>query len=378
GMTNSFGVFQEYYTTTHPPTISSGATAISWIGTIQFWLCPLLGCISGPLFDAGYLKSLVGVGGALYVFSLMMTSLAKEYYQFLLAHGFGVGIGMGLIFSPSVSTLSHHFGRSRWRTLAYGCQATGSSLAGIIVPVLLRQLFPAVGFAWAMRILGFIVLVIVTCAFFFLSRVHPPRKELALLSPSVFRNKAYTVYVMGAGLGSLAIFYAYVLGPHNIRQVLRQVAADTNSVAIGNGCSIFGRIIPLIIAQKVGTINMFTLFALISGTMLFLWTTARTVEGFLIYEAFYGVASGAYAASLNPGAASFAPEPNQSGLYLGMCFFTTAWFWLPGTPATAALIQGKTDYLPASIFCGCAVLGGGMILIGARFMRAKQLGSKWV
>jgi MFS family permease len=151
-MTNSFGVFQEYYTTTHPPTISSGATAISWIGTVQFWLCPLLGCISGPLFDAGYLKSLVGVGGALYVFSLMMTSLAKEYYQFLLAHGFGVGIGMGLIFSPSVSTLSHHFGRSRWRTLAYGCQATGSSLAGIIVPVLLRQLFPAVGFAWAMRI----------------------------------------------------------------------------------------------------------------------------------------------------------------------------------------------------------------------------------
>lgn len=46
------------------------------------------------------------------------------------------------------------------------------------------------------------------------------------------------------------------------------------------------------IAQKVGTINIFTLFALISGTMLFLWTTAKTVQGFLIYEAFYGIASG--------------------------------------------------------------------------------------
>lgn len=151
-MTNSFGVFQEYYTSTYPPTIASGATAISWIGTIQFCLCPLLGCISGPLFDAGYLKSLVCVGGGLYVLCLMMTSISREYYQFLLAHGIGVGIGMGLIFSPSVSTLSHHFGRSRWRTLAYGCQATGSSLAGIIFPVLLRQLFPAVGFAWSMRI----------------------------------------------------------------------------------------------------------------------------------------------------------------------------------------------------------------------------------
>jgi hypothetical protein len=68
--------------------------------------------------------------------------------------------------------------------------------------------------------------------------------------------------------------------------------SDSVSVAIGNGCSIFGRIIPLIIAQKFGTINIFALFALTSGVMLFLWTTAKTVQGFLIYEAFYGVASG--------------------------------------------------------------------------------------
>jgi hypothetical protein len=29
---------------------------------------------------------------------------------------------MGLIFSPSVATLSHHFARSRYRTLAFGLQ----------------------------------------------------------------------------------------------------------------------------------------------------------------------------------------------------------------------------------------------------------------
>lgn len=152
GMTNSYGVFQEYYTATHPPTLSSGATAVSWIGSIQFCLCPLLGCIAGPLFDSGYLKSLVVIGGGLYVVCLMMTSIANQYWQILLAHGLGVGIGMGLIFSPSVSTLAHHFGRTRYRTLAYGCQASGSSIAGIVFPVLLRQLIPAVGFAWAMRI----------------------------------------------------------------------------------------------------------------------------------------------------------------------------------------------------------------------------------
>lgn len=126
--------------------------AISWIGAIQFCLCPMLGCIAGPLFDAGYLKHLLIVGGGLYSFCFMMASISKEYYQVLLSHGIGVGIGMGLIFSPSVSSLQHHFARSRYRTLAYGFQATGSAIAGIYFPISLNYLLPAVGFGWTMRI----------------------------------------------------------------------------------------------------------------------------------------------------------------------------------------------------------------------------------
>lgn len=162
GMTNSFGVFQEYYTYTHPIHTSVDATAISWIGSIQYTLCPLLGCIAGPLFDAGYLKSLIFAGGGLYVFSLMMTSIATQYWQIILAHGLGVGLGMGLFFSPSVSTLSHHFQRSRYRTVAYGLQATGSSIGGIVYPIMMRALIPRVGFGWAMRICKWIWVVLHT------------------------------------------------------------------------------------------------------------------------------------------------------------------------------------------------------------------------
>lgn len=196
GMTNSFGVFQEYYTYTHPIHTAVDATSISWIGSIQYTLCPLLGCIAGPLFDAGYLKSLIGIGGGLYVFSLMMTSIATQYWQIILAHGLGVGLGMGIFFSPSVSTLSHHFQRSKYRTVAYGLQATGSSIGGIVYPIMMRALIPKLGFGWAMRIcelqkknelmiVAFLVLGVIVVAFFTLSRVHPPRKQLALLSPVV-------------------------------------------------------------------------------------------------------------------------------------------------------------------------------------------------
>lgn len=143
-------MWQSYYSLNQLSHLSPAQ--ISWIASIQLCLMPLLGCLSGPLFDAGYLRPLIIAGGTLYVFCLFMTSIATQYYQYLLAHGIGVGLGMGIMFSPSVSTLSHHFGRSRYRSLAYGIQASGSSASGILFPILARNLLPRIGFAWTMRV----------------------------------------------------------------------------------------------------------------------------------------------------------------------------------------------------------------------------------
>ena len=63
-------------------------------------------------------------------------------------------------------------------------------------------------------------------------------------------------------------------------------------MAVGNGSSLFGRIVPLIFAQKVGVLNTLLTFLSSSGIMLFVWTMTRTAVSFLVYEAFYGVASG--------------------------------------------------------------------------------------
>jgi len=41
----------------------------------------MIGIVSGPLVDSGYIRSLIAVGSFLTVFGLMMTSLATEYYQ---------------------------------------------------------------------------------------------------------------------------------------------------------------------------------------------------------------------------------------------------------------------------------------------------------
>jgi hypothetical protein len=79
GILTTFGAFQEYYKTELLSDLSP--STISWIGSIQATLIPMVGIISGPLVDSGYLRPLMISGSFLTVFGLMMTSLATEYYQ---------------------------------------------------------------------------------------------------------------------------------------------------------------------------------------------------------------------------------------------------------------------------------------------------------
>ncbi|KAK1220709.1 hypothetical protein PQX77_016535 [Marasmius sp. AFHP31] len=148
GMLNTFGVFQEHY---RVDTLKDRPIQdISWIGSLQLSLILLTGCVSGPLFDAGYFKHLIGTGGVLYVFTLFMASISTKYYQFILAQGVGVGIAAGLLFTPGVSVLAHHF--QRYRNIVFGIFAGGASVSGAVLPIVVQKLLRAVGLPWTMRI----------------------------------------------------------------------------------------------------------------------------------------------------------------------------------------------------------------------------------
>ena len=123
-MVNTFGVYQSYYEVTLLPNYS--ASSISWIGTVQGFLLLMAGIVVGPIYDKGYLRSLLVAGSFLVVFGLMMTSLATEYYQVFLAHGLAVGFGCACLFLPSIAIVATYF-TSR-RALATGITASGGSI----------------------------------------------------------------------------------------------------------------------------------------------------------------------------------------------------------------------------------------------------------
>ncbi len=91
-----------------------------------------------------------------------MTSLCSEYYQFFLAHSLLLGISMPFITWPPLAVVSRHLPRNRG--LALGLVIGGSSLGGVVWPVVMEQLLnhSNLGFGWTMRIVGFAMALLLT------------------------------------------------------------------------------------------------------------------------------------------------------------------------------------------------------------------------
>ena len=99
GILNTFGVYQTYYEK-RAPCGQKTSSNISWIGSIQALMVLMVGAFTGPIYDRGYLRPLLLVGSFFIVFGHMMLSLTHTFWQALLAQGFVIGIGGGLLFRP--------------------------------------------------------------------------------------------------------------------------------------------------------------------------------------------------------------------------------------------------------------------------------------
>lgn len=90
----------------------------------------------------------------------MMISLCKDYWQLVLAQGVILGIGNTLLLCPALAVV----GRSFKKRLAFavGVTISGSSLGGVVWPVIVHVLLqkPNFGFGWTLRTAGFIMIPI--------------------------------------------------------------------------------------------------------------------------------------------------------------------------------------------------------------------------
>jgi hypothetical protein len=95
--------------------------------------------------------------------------------------GIGIGIAQGLLFTPVINVAMQHF--SKRRALASGAVVCGTSIGGVIWPIMLKKLFakPSVGFAWGVRATTFMMLACLATGNLLMRTKVPNRRQRAAM-----------------------------------------------------------------------------------------------------------------------------------------------------------------------------------------------------
>jgi len=371
GTVNAFGVFQTYYENNLLQ--DQSPSNISWIGSIQAFLLLIVGVITGPAYDAGYFRTLISLGAFLIPFGLMMTSLCSKCWQVVLAQAICVGLGNGCMFIPSVAILPQYF--STRKALVNGIAASGSSLGGVIYPIVFRQLYPRIGFPWATRVLGFISSVTSLFSVAVMRVRVVPKQKRALLELSAFKEFPYAMFCVAMFFGFIGFFGpVYYLQPYAINTGITDENLGFYLLPMLNAASIAGRILPNFLTDKVGPLNMLIPASMASGFLALCWIAIHHLPGIVVFAILYGFFSGGFV-SLTPIAlVSLTPDIRTLGTRMGQAFFVASLGLLVGSPVSGEILTKTGGYLGLQLFSGLTVFLTGILLIWTRYAK---VGSKF-
>ena len=365
GLLNTFGVFQTYYES--GTLFKESSSNIAWIGGIQAYMLLTVGFFSGPIYDRGYLRTLVIVGSFGVVFGLMMLSICTTYWQALLAQGFVVGIGAGCLFVPCVAVLPTYFNTKLG--LAIGLASAGSSLGGVIYPIVLYELIDTLGFGWSVRVLAFIALgtLLIPVAVMKM-RVKPP-KARALADWSAFTDWGWSVFTIATFIGftGVAVILFYISFYAQDQQI-----TDTRMafyiVPIFNAASCFGRVLPNALADKTGPFNIIVPGSLVFGVLLLCMMAVKTEAALIALAVLTGFFSGVYIALPPICFVALTTDKTKIGSRLGMGYGIIAFGMLAGGPGGGNIL-GMADPLNWDglwVFGGVMCCVSGLMYVGLR------------
>lgn len=368
GLINSMGAVQAYISVHQ--LAGKSESQVSWIFSVFVFLCYILSGQVGPLFDMYGPYDLGVAGSILFTLGLMMTSLCTKYYQFFLAFSVCCGMGCALLMTPQVAVVGHWFNVKRGTAL--GTATIGGSLGGVVFPIMLRQLYANVGYAWAIRVLAFVCLGGLIISLLLMK----PRLERStakytfswrnLADFASLKDMRFTWLTVANLLGELAVVNGITF---LTSYALAQGNTETMSYAlltILNSLGMIGRWVPGIIADKLGRFN--TLIA--TTTMAFITIFAiwlpfgHRTPALIVFAVLHGFCNGGIL-SLAPVCCGQVCRTQDYGRRYGTMYVFTSFGVLLGVPLSGALIRNG-NYSGLIIFTGAAYVATTIALILSR------------
>jgi MFS family permease len=371
GVIFTYGVFQSYFEN-GGLVDSSSPSDIAWAGSLQSFLLLFAGAFTAKFIDTGHHRAVLLLGTFLTVFGVMMASLATRLYQVILSLGLCVGLGISMFIIMSLAVVPTWFVKRRG--LAMGIVTSGTSVGGVVLPIMLQRLINSIGYGWAVRVYGFVILATLLMSIFMMRPRLPPRPRPRLIEYPALKDPAFALYVGGMFIAVLGLFVYFTF----VEQWLIVSKIDTKGLdpfyilAIANGAGLFGRLIPGILTDYFGGLNMQSPSILISGILVLCWISVNSIGGAIAIAVLYGFFSGGVFGLVPMAVASMTEDLSTLPGRVAVCSMAFGAASLIGSPVAGAIVQSQNGtYDGARIWAGVVTVVGGIIVVTGRFVRTK-------
>ena len=368
GVAYSFAAFFESFATEFAARRADVALVFGLSGLIYF----VLGVGGGMLADRFGPRRVVCGGMLCIAGGLFTTSLAHSMATVYLTYGVGIGVGIALVYSPSIACVQPWF--TRRRGLAAGIASAGIGAGTLVVPLLAASAIAWLQWRDALRALALGVLIVGLGAAVLLKRAPSARGSAAGAAHGVtlreaLRSKSFWWLYLSALAAAPTMFVPFAHASAAARDMGIDEARAVGLVGLIGIGSLVGRFAIGALADRMGRSLTLVLMQASMGASLLLWNAAGGYAALALFALWFGLSYGGIV-SLLPALCMDLFGARAVSSIIGALYTSAALGNLLGPVAAGAVFDTTGSYGPA--IWACIALSTLATLASARLIGARH------
>lgn len=234
------------------------------------------------------------------------------------------------------------------------------------------RLETSLGFRWATRIIGFVMLATSTITVVGIkARTKPPLERRRIYDRESFRDPPFVYFCISMCLGFMGIYVLYFyIELYATQECHMRLDLAPYTIPLANAGAALGRLVTNTLADKVGPLNLYIPSTLICGALAFCWMAVHSSAGIVVFAIVYGFFSASFVSLMGPIVVEISAEtpPELIGTRLGMVLTFAGIGLLIGSPIAGTILTTH-GWVGQQAFAGSLVLASGFSLLGVRGSR---------
>ena len=330
-----------------------------------------LGAGAGMLADRVGPRLVCAAGMAIIAAGLFASSLAQSMAAIYLAWGAGLGIGIGLVYAPSIASVPPWFVQRR--AFAAGIASAGIGVGTLVVPLLATAAIDAFGWRHALQAIALGVLVVGVGAALLVRRAPargaPGSVVGGLTLRETLASRRFRWMYAACVMAAPAMFIPFAHVSAAARDLGVSDARAVGLVGLIGVGSIVGRFAIGGLADRLGRIASIALLEASLGACYLLWLGAGGYVALAVFSLWLGLSYGGIV-SLMPAICMDLFGARAASSILGALYSGAAFGNLLGPVLAGAVFDRTGSYTP--VIWTCVVLSAGSALASMQLLRDRQ------